>query len=78
MQNIRAIQDCTSYSFRTCLADVMAGVLWLVARWNERRHAVQYLQTLSDQNLSDIGIRRSDIWSSVYGETSLGSRRFED
>jgi uncharacterized protein YjiS (DUF1127 family) len=78
MQNVRTIQNFTGYSFKDCLADVMAGMFRLTARWNERRRALRYLQTLSDQNLSDIGLRRSDILSSVYGQAGPSHRGFED
>jgi len=78
MQNVRTIQDCNGYSIRACLADMASGILGLMARWNERSRASRYLQTLSDQNLSDIGLRRSDILSSVYGQSRLDGRGFED
>ena len=78
MQYVRAINDFTGSSFKTSLVDVVAGLLGLMARWNEQRLASRYLQDLSDQHLSDIGLRRSDIWSSVYGNTKAGRQEFED
>ena len=74
MQNARAIQEYTIYSFKAGLADVTAGMASLLAQWGERRRASRYLQTLSDQHLSDIGLRRSDIWSSVHGQARAGGR----
>ena len=78
MQYVRAINDYTGASFKTSLVDVMAGLFGLMARWNEQRLASRYLQTLSDQHLSDIGLRRSDVWSSVYSQAKAGRREFED
>ena len=73
MQNVRALPTCTGFWSPACLADMTAGLFRLIARWNERRLAARYLQTLNDHQLSDIGLRRSDILSVVYGETRSGS-----
>jgi uncharacterized protein YjiS (DUF1127 family) len=78
MQYVRAINDFTGSSFKTSLVDVVAGLFGLLARWNEQQRASRYLQNLSDQHLSDIGLRRSDIWSSVYGNAKAGRQEFED
>ena len=78
MQYVRAIHDYSGYAFKSYLAEVMAGLVGLMTRWNEQHRASRYLQTLSDQHLSDIGLRRSDVWSSVYGQAKAGRREFED
>jgi uncharacterized protein YjiS (DUF1127 family) len=78
MQYVRAINDFTGSSFKTSFFDVMAGLAGLLARWNEQQRASRYLQNLSDQHLSDIGLRRSDIWSSVYGHAADGRQEFDD
>ncbi len=78
MQNVRALPTCTGFWSPACLADMIAGLFRLIARWNERRLAARYLQTLNDHQLGDIGLRRSDILSAVYGETRPGNRGLDD
>lgn len=78
MQNVRAIQNYTGYSLTSSLIDMIAGLFRLIARWNERRLATRYLQTLNDYQLSDIGLRRSDILLAVHGEARPGSGRLDD
>lgn len=78
MQNVRALPTCTGFWSPACFADMIAGLFRLIARWNERRLATRYLQTLNDYQLSDIGLRRSDILLAVHGEARPGSGRLDD
>jgi len=39
-----------------------------IALWAKRGRDVRHLQSLSDNQLSDIGIRRSEIGDAVYGK----------
>jgi len=59
-------------------AETAVALKGLLARWTERRRAFRYLQTMSDQHLNDLGLRRSDIWSTVYGQASFGARHLDD
>ena len=36
-------------------------------RWYERRMTLHYLQNVDDHILDDIGIRRTEILSAIYG-----------
>jgi uncharacterized protein YjiS (DUF1127 family) len=40
----------------------------MLTRWNTRRREMRHLNEMSDHHLNDIGIRRSEIRSIVYGE----------
>ena len=48
-----------------------------IRSWYSRRRAARHLQDLSDHELKDIGLHRSEITSVVYGEALGRIRRLE-
>ena len=45
--------------------------IWVpIKRWNKRYRDIQHLRGLTDQQLDDIAIRRSEIRSVVYGHAA--------
>lgn len=72
MQAINAIWNSSFKRSETGLIMMAARLRRDIMRRRERRRAAHYLRTLSDYHLYDIGIRRSDILSAVFGETGTG------
>jgi len=58
------------------LAPAFSRMYRSVVRWHERRRSVHYLRELNDHQLMDLGIRRSEITSVVYGELPERMRGF--
>ncbi len=59
---------CCPPDGRADVRNVVGRLLAEVRRWNTRRRDMRHLNELSDHHLNDIGIRRSEIRSIVYGE----------
>ena len=51
----------------TIAGDIGRSAWRRIVRWHLRRAAVRDLMSLDDRLLRDIGLRRSDIHSAVYG-----------
>lgn len=48
-----------------------AQAIWApIKRWNKRYRDIRQLRGMTDQQLDDIGIRRSEIRSVVYGQAA--------
>jgi uncharacterized protein YjiS (DUF1127 family) len=78
MQHVHTLRRTAGHGFLSFLGEGATQVLHAVSRWNERRKAVRYLHELSDYHLKDLGIRRSEILSVVYGETSDRRRGYQN
>jgi uncharacterized protein YjiS (DUF1127 family) len=66
--------DAASSNIFTTLGALMQRLCAAYIAWR-LQSAVIFLQAMSDEQLSDIGLARSDLTSSVQGATSRPGRR---
>jgi len=69
--------SCASIRFEPAEVTPRRSVWAMLTRWNTRRRDMRHLNALSDHHLNDIGIRRSEIRSIVYGEAMDHAHRLD-
>ena len=62
------IEACARVRIEPAEVTPRRSVWAMLTRWNTRRRDIRHLNEMSDHHLNDIGIRRSEIRSVVYGE----------
>lgn len=66
---------CCPPGERTSVQAFAHRLLARFRRWGTRRRDLRQLRNATDHHLEDIGIRRSEIRSVVYGESADHARR---
>lgn len=76
MQQVNTLRQAAGHGFLSHIAAAAKFVFREVKQWNDRRKAVRYLHELSDYHLQDLGVRRSEILSVVYGDAPERRRHY--
>ncbi|HSM40219.1 MAG TPA: DUF1127 domain-containing protein [Afifellaceae bacterium] len=68
---------CCPPDGRADVRNVVDRLLARFRRWNTRRRDMRRLSEMGDHHLNDIGIRRSEIRSVVFGEAMDHAHRLD-